>query len=131
MLASSQDDKASSNHLSEKEKSLSPPHLVHLPCVKLPYHKVWVSRSRGLPRSTSIVSNTARHCGTLRIFQHSKALAGLSAVTPKSPPAYFFTEHEHYRRLSLCENGLSSAAIKDDRNYSEFTPIHYTLVNRN
>ena len=74
--------------------------------------KVWVSRSRGLPRSINTVSNIASSLWHFQSYSSiAEALAILLAVTIAGPPAYFFTEHEHYKHLSLCEHGLSSTDI--------------------
>lgn len=73
---------------------------------------IWVSRSRGLPRSTLNISVQAP---SLWHFQGSYAISRmrLRHVPCRQPDcpaalAYEFARREHYRHLSLCEHGLSS-----------------------
>lgn len=72
--------------------------------------KVWVARSRGLPRSTIKVSHNA---SSLWHFQEYSSIedsvAIFSAVNIAVALAYCLAKHEHYKHLSLCEHGLSSA----------------------
>jgi hypothetical protein len=74
---------------------------------------IWVSRSRGLPRSTLLISEKAP---SLWHFQsiHTISSSRLRYFPCRQPIftsclAYEFTRREHYKHLSLCEHGLSSA----------------------
>ena len=75
---------------------------------------VWVAHSWGLPRSTQDVSTLAT---SLWHFQGPLPyLRDLGIILPfylLVTLTYVFVKHEHYKHLSLCEHGLSSAARSD------------------
>lgn len=100
----------SGNHLS-RDISVSPHNQFNSLC-EAPLPKFGFP-ARGVYRVPSIpFPILLRHCGTFQSYSGiAEALAVLLAVTITGSPAYFFTEHEHYKHLSLCEHGLSSTDI--------------------
>ena len=89
--------KSSSNHLSTIIDRLS---IRSIPFRECPY-LIWVSHSRGLPRSTFTIS---RKASSLWHFQEastmSKGLGITSAVSCYTAIPYGFSMHGHYRHLS-------------------------------
>jgi len=74
---------------------------------------VWVSRSRGLPRSTLPISEKAP--SLWHFYRYSCHILRLRHFPCRQPLettalAYELARHEHYGHLSPCEHGLSSAA---------------------
>jgi len=57
-----------------------------------------------------------RHCGTFKVLFHIKRLRNkfLPLTLYKVTLTYSFIKHEHYKRLSLCEHGLSSTRLCSD-----------------
>lgn len=78
----------------------------------------------GFTRSTNTVSNVASSLWHFQVYWSiAKALARLTAVPYKRTIPYFFSMHEHYKHLSLCEHGLYLTPIKMDAQLS----INYTV----
>ena len=105
------------------------------PTGKVPLPYFWVTRSRGLPRSTLRVSTKT---SSLWHFQKDNRILGKNvgvpyAVSPGTRTAltYRFVRHDRYNPLRLCEHGLSSLSHKNRaiaRTFSACTKLYYNVL---
>ena len=106
------------NHLSTGTSPVLYP--VHFQDQRFPYQHLGFSLV-GFTRSTSPISGRASSLWHFyRVMPYpGKGLRQFPGRQPvKAALAYFFTRHEHYTHLSLCEHGLSSTiTISESSDY--------------
>lgn len=98
------------------------PHDLFISVMKRPYQSLGYL----LVGFTAFHQCRFQHCfvtvALSRLLRHSKSLSPfICRYSIRNTLPYFFSKHDHYRHLSLCKLGLSSACLIADRDYQKPT----------